>query len=170
MTTYEIVAVALSAIGLLISIISLIKSSKANDISKKANEISKEANIFSKDANRLSEGQVELTIHQLISQAKKDISEISIAIADNSDATQRKKLMNNLMNDALEREINAYEEACAKYLDGKVDKERFKRNYCLEIRQLVGNETLHNKFFDAVSSPFKCILKVYKEWNDMENS
>lgn len=155
MTIYEGITAILSLAAVIISIISISKSSKANQISK--------------NANKLSEGQVELTIHQLLSQAKKDISEITILIAENSEKGRRDELMSNILKDALEREINAYEEACAKYLDGKVDKERFKRNYYLEIRRLVENEDLHEKF-DAVSSPFKCILKVYKEWNDMENS
>lgn len=155
MTIYEGTTAILSLAAVIISIISISKSSKANQISK--------------NANKLSEGQVELTIHQLLSQAKKDISEITILIAENSEKGRRDELMSNILKDALEREINAYEEACAKYLDGKVDKERFKRNYYLEIRRLVENEDLHEKF-DAVSSPFKCILKVYKEWNDMENS
>ena len=162
MTIYEIITAILSLAAVIISIISISKSSKANQISKNANDISE-------NANKLSEGQVELTIHQLLSQAKKDISEITILIAENSEKNKRDELMNKIMKDALEREINAYEEACAKYLDGKVDKERFKRNYSLEIRRLVEDENLHEKF-DAVSSPFKCILKVYKEWNDMESS
>lgn len=145
----DVLAILFSGIGVIISITSLYKSAKAD---------------------RLNQGQVELTIHQLLNQAKKDIAEINFAIIEKYDINNNKELkesLSKLLNDAIERELNAYEEACAKYLDGKVDKERFKRNYHLEIRNLVENESTKNKF-NATTSPFKCILKVYNEWNNME--
>ena len=68
---------------------------------------------------------------------------------------------------AIENNLNAYEEACAKYLDNKVDKVRFKKTYISEIRQVVENVEL-KKYFDAVSSKYKAILKVYYEWENHE--
>ena len=68
---------------------------------------------------------------------------------------------------ARELNLNAYEEACAKYLDGKVDKKRFKKNYHVEIRNLVENDNNKDKF-DGVTSKYKCILEVYEEWNNLE--
>ena len=142
----EYIALILSTAGIIISLISLFKSFR-ND--------------------KLSQGQMELSIHQLLSQSKKDIAAITLSIAEKSSGDVKAELLNKLLDDALERELNAYEEACAKYLDGKVDKERFKRNYHLELRQLVENESTKN-YFDGVKSPYKCILKVYSQWNNME--
>ena len=149
MSPYEIVAVIFSSIGLLISIISIIRANSAH---------------------KISQGQIELNIHQLLNQTKKDVMDITIVIAEkcSNDDQDMKGVLTQALNTANERNLNAYEEACAKYLDNKVDKERFRKNYHIEIRQLV--EDINNKEkFDATTSPYKAILKVYKEWNDFEN-
>ena len=147
MTVYEIIAVIVSVIGLVASIYSIIRAN---------------------NAHKIAQGQIELNIHQLLNQTKKDEMEISMMIAQkcsNNDETV--KLLKNALKSAMERTVNAYEEACAKYLDGKVDKERFKKNYHIEIRQLVEDNN-YKQYFDSTTSSYKAILKVYKEWNDLE--
>lgn len=147
MTVYEIIAVIVSVIGLVVSIYSIIRAN---------------------NAHKIAQGQIELNIHQLLNQTKKDEMEISMMIAQkcsNNDETVN--LLKNALKSAMERTVNAYEEACAKYLDGKVDKERFKKNYHIEIRQLVEDNN-YKKYFDSTTSSYKAILKVYKEWNDLE--
>ena len=134
--------------GLLISIISILRAN---------------------NAHKIAQGQIELSIHQLINQTKKDVMEISLKIADkcSDNSDQIKTVLTKAFNSAVEQNLNAYDEACAKYLDNKVDKERFKKNYHVEIRQLVENESYKDKF-DSNTSPYKGILKVYREWNDLE--
>lgn len=63
--------------------------------------------------------------------------------------------------------VNAYDHACSKYIDGKVDKGRFKKNYQIEIRRLVQNEELKHRF-DPITSPHRPILNVYEEWENPE--
>jgi len=63
--------------------------------------------------------------------------------------------------------VNAYDHACSKYIDGKVDKARFKKNYQIEIRQLVQNEDLKHRF-DPITSSHRPILNVYEEWENPE--
>lgn len=149
MSPYEIVAIVFSSIGLLISIISIVRANSAH---------------------KIAQGQIELNIHQLLNQTKKDVMDITIVIAEkcSNDDQDMKAVLTQALNTANERNLNAYEEACAKYLDNKVDKERFRKNYHIEIRQLVEDANNKNKF-DATTSPYKAILKVYKEWNDLEN-
>ncbi len=149
MSPYEIVAVVFSSIGLLISIISIVRANSAH---------------------KIAQGQIELNIHQLLNQTKKDVMDITIVIAEkcSNDDQDMKGVLTQALNTANERNLNAYEEACAKYLDNKVDKERFRKNYHIEIRQLVEDANNKDKF-DATTSPYKAILKVYKEWNDLEN-
>lgn len=147
MTVYEIIAVIVSVIGLLVSIYSIIRAN---------------------NAHKIAQGQIELNIHQLLNQTKKDEMEISMMIAQkSSNNDETVKILENALKSAMERTVNAYEEACAKYLDGKVDKERFKKNYHIEIRQLVEDNN-YKKYFDSTTSSYKAILKVYKEWNDLE--
>lgn len=148
MTPYEIVAIIISGIGLLISIISIVRAN---------------------NAHKIAQGQIELNIHQLLNQTKKDVMDVTLVIAEkcSDNDESMKAVLTQALNTANERNLNAYDEACAKYLDNKVDKERFKKNYHIEIRQLVEDENNKSKF-DANTSPYKGILKVYKEWNDLE--
>ena len=53
-----------------------------------------------------------------------------------------------------------------KYLDGKVDKVRFKKTYNREIRQLVEE---NQEDYKEVKNIYEATLKVYKEWNNKEN-
>ena len=112
----------------------------------------------------ISQGQIELQIHQMISQTKKDLLEIALRVQDG-----QADILKQAFETARELNLNAYDEACSKYLDKKVDRERFKRNYHVEIRQLVENPVNREKF-DGVTSKYKCILKVYEEWNNLENT
>lgn len=69
--------------------------------------------------------------------------------------------------------LNAYEEACAKYRDKKVDVTRFKKSYHGELRTVVEAKEGHPfyKFLHPEgTSAFKAIWTVYKEWNDLENA
>ena len=68
---------------------------------------------------------------------------------------------------AIESNLNAYEEACAKYLDGKIDIDRFSRMYNTPIRNLVENDE-YQDYFKPIISSYKCILKVYEKWNNLE--
>lgn len=63
--------------------------------------------------------------------------------------------------------LNAYDEACQKYLDGKVDKERFKKSYFIEIQSIVKSVDFKQKY-DTQSTPYKATVKVYNEWFDLE--
>ena len=145
MSNYEIVAIIFSSLSILISIISFIVSNVSNNRQKK-----------------ISQGQVEIQINQMISNTKKELMDISLLIADGS-----KDILTQAFKSARELNMNAYDEACAKYLDNKVNKERFKRNYCIEIRRLVEDKN-NSEFFNPTTSPYRCILKVYNEWNNLE--
>lgn len=112
MTCYEMTAIIVSVISALISIVSIIFSHRA---SKKANGIAAEQKM-------ISQGQIELEIHQMISQTKRDVLDIALKIQGNQTG-----IVQQAFETAREMNLNAYEEACSKYLDGKVDKERFKK-------------------------------------------
>ena len=145
MSLYEIVAVVISVISIIMSIISLIKAWKAD---------------------KIAQGQIEISIHQLINQTKKDVMDISVIVSEKLSANKEEieEALKQALKTAQEQNLNAYEEACAKYLDGKVDKERFKKNYSVEIRQLV--EKYSEKY--GATTPYKATIKVYNEWNNLE--
>lgn len=68
----------------------------------------------------------------------------------------------------MESYLNAYEDACGKYLDKKIDEVRFKKSYISEIKNICEKE-LYNAFMQPEStSKYTAIWKVYKEWNNLE--
>ena len=92
---------------------------------------------------------------------------VNCVLRDNKNSSQLQTVYQKMFDAAQEDLRNAYEEACSRYLDEKVDKERFKRMYYSEIQNLVENKE-QIEHFDTVKSRYKCILKVYKEWFDLE--
>ncbi len=71
---------------------------------------------------------------------------------------------------AIEKMLNTYETCCASYLDGKVDPERFKRNFHIEIRNIV--EDKQSRIAEVREQPpqtkFKNIFIVYEKWHNLE--
>src|SRR5574343_658667 len=120
MTNYELASLFISAISLCFSLFAFFSSRKTEAT------------------------QVELYINERITNTKEKVSEQANIIAplkakkDLSAEEQRlKELYEAGFNAAVENNLNAYEEACAKYLDGKADRNRFKKSYKKEIKQLV---------------------------------
>jgi len=74
-----------------------------------------------------------------------------------------------LFFEALEDLLNTYERACSMYLDGKVDCERFKKDYHVKIRKLVEEGNYRDKYFPPHTSKFKDILEVYNQWQGKSN-
>lgn len=139
----------ISIIAIIISGISLYRSSKSAKI-----------------ANDIRMGQEELEIRKMISAARKDFLDIAEKISD-EELDEKKNFLLQRFEAAKEDLANVYDEACMKYLDGKIDKERFKKSYTVEIRRIVENQTFKELYSD-VSSKFQATLKVYKEWNHSE--
>lgn len=112
------------------------------------------------NGKKMAYGNVELQIRTMISEAKYHQSEIMVKLAENPED----KVLQGIYGSLTEDVLNAYDEACAKYNDKKVDRERFKKMYFHEIRQLVENKDFADKY-NSVSSRYTATLKVYKAWH-----
>ncbi len=150
MSPFEIITSLLSVAAIIISLIALRKTSSSTS------------------------ANLELYINERITNTKDKVNEISITmsplITKENKSEDEKKLLESygvILKSAIENNLNAYEETCAKYLDNKVDKKRFMKTYRTEIRQLVENERLKEKF-DALTTRYKAITKVYNEWENLE--
>ena len=110
--------------------------------------------------NKNSQGQIELTIEQSIAQSKYRLTDLMLA----NDNSERYSIA---IKSAKEEYLNTYDSACSKYLDDKVDKERFKKQYHKCIKDIVEDEQFEYKL-NSLSSPYKALIKVYNEWNDLE--
>lgn len=117
-------------------------------------------------SNPLQKGQVEMQIRELISNARYRYLDISSRI-NIKEEEEENVILKNGSEALLEDLLNAYDEACAKYIDNKVDKKRFKKIYDVEIRQLYEENSLEDKF-QKQTTRFQAIRKVYNEWNTKE--
>jgi len=121
------------------------------------------SNAAAKTANDLTKGQVEMQIREMITSAKTRCADLGIQLSgDLNNETIKLSIVA-----ALEDVMNAYEEACGKYNDNKVDKERFKKSYMVEIRNIVEDENTSSKY-QMPQSKFQATVKVYNEWNNIE--
>lgn len=168
MSTMEMV---LTIIGIVAaSVLSIIATINAYKAGKKSNELASQNTALAAENTRLSNGALEIQIRDMISQARRFLAsaiqnsllaKINPEISHN---TGMQELVESLLENAQEDFLNAYEEACMKYIDGKVDKVRFKKTYFKEIQNVV--ERNESEF--GPSSPYTAIKKVYKEWFDLE--
>lgn len=168
MTMYEIVAVIVSIVALVVTLVNVVFYIK---LTTKYNALVQEQNKISIEQNKISQGQAETQMRELIMRARQEVSVcseklVNCVLTDNN-SSQLQTVYQKMFDVAQEDLRNAYEEACSRYLDEKVDKERFKRMYYSEIQNLVENKD-QIEYFDTVKSRYKCILKVYKEWFDLE--
>lgn len=113
--------------------------------------------------NKLVQGQVEMQIRERITNARIRYEDLTIQYKEKLGD----ELIKSVYESTKEEFLNAYNEACQKYLDKKVDKDRFKKSYFTEIQSMVKNESFKQKY-DTQSTPYKATLKVYEEWFDLE--
>jgi TRAP-type C4-dicarboxylate transport system substrate-binding protein len=135
----------------------------------------KKAERLSLENSRLANGNIELEIRNMImasntqlTNAINSLTPLAAKKKTGSLSAEEQEILTILQQQyqaAQENYINAYEEACAKYLDNKMDKVRFKKTYNIELRNIV-NEL--KQYFDSVSSPYTAIKKVYNEWENNE--
>ena len=110
--------------------------------------------------NAYTKGTVEIYIRNMISTARNNQNQIIIQIQNISDD----QLKTDLLESSIEDLLNAYDEACAKYNDRKVDKKRFRMLYTTEILDVYKE----NKDFIKETENFKALEKVYNEFTNKE--
>ena len=166
MTNYENLTILISFTTLIVSLVVFLNSRKIRLVDEK-------------NSNRLMEieesnlkhnmAQTELHIQELLVNARKlfldiNLEKLKLSLDDNSDA---KEIAEKLTSNSLQEILNAYEIACMKYIDNKVDTGRFKKTYYQEIRQIFANDS-YKDFLNKENS-FHALKKVNQEWNNLEN-
>ncbi len=160
----EIAKFILTCISIVISIFAIIISINAN---RKSNETAKEN-------TRIANGSLELQIREMISESRRYLTNAihELVLIETDTTKSQNEELNNTINQQYESAkqdyLNSYEEACAKYIDKKVDTKRFKKTYYIEIQNIVTKEPFKSTF-DSFSSTYTAIKRVYDEWFNLEN-
>lgn len=157
-----------SFIPIIISLVALITTYRHNNKILSLENSNKQ---LTEKYNQLVSGQSEIYIQNLISTSKKNVLDYCSYMNENPSEGNKAQL--DIRQQHLwalqEENLNAYETACSLYLDSKIDKERFKKQYSNEIKILVENEEISKKFFsNGLKIKFGAIDKIYKEWFHLE--
>lgn len=154
MTSYEIFSSIIAIFGLITAFFSFIAA-------KNSAQSAKDSSIA---ANLIDKGMLEMQIRTNINQAANRRDDIMIRI--NSD--KQNETLLKVAESSIENWLNTYDEACGLYIDCKVDRTRFKKNYYTEIIDLVEDNRFENYFTPEYKSKYQKMLIVYKEWTHLE--
>jgi hypothetical protein len=132
-------------------------------------------------ASSINMGQAETALRSAITATRQPVRQLAVEIASLLDgrrsdqlSAEEKRRLNGYelpFNEAVEDNLNAYETACAHYIDNKIDRQRFHRLYVREIQNLCecdGENPVHAFIHPEGSSKFQAIWKVYREWHHLE--
>ena len=114
-------------------------------------------NRISKQQMLIAQGALETQIRAEIGEATRNVLDMALKVKKDPKNTMNQKAF------AASEEIlrNAYEDACAKYLAGKVDKSLFRKMYQKEIQSIVEES---KEKYDSITSTYTSTIEVYQEW------
>jgi len=155
----EIITIVVSILALLISIIDRL----AND------SMNKKTMAKADEAFRLAQGITEIELRNSITQARQRVETFAVDLKKFKLEHPKEKLSvyKKLFKSIIEDFLNRYDRGCMLYLDNKLDKSRFKKEYYKEIKNLVESGKYKNKYFNK-KERFSSIIIVYKEWGGAE--
>ena len=112
-----------------------------------------------------AQGDSELKLYEIVAKAEKDAVDFNLKIMLSSD--DEIEALKDAHPAYIQYMLNSYDIGCQRYLDGKLDKERFKKTYRQRIAQLYGNQ-LYLPFLTSGTYKYSALDKVNKELNDQE--
>ena len=106
-----------------------------------------------------AQGAIETQIRSEISNASKELRYWGVA----AQKEPENQIVQQAFFSAEEEYRNAYEDACGKYIDKKIDAQRFEKMYKQEINKLVNNPD-QAQFYATNQTPYASTVEVYKRW------
>lgn len=152
----DFIAIAISILAIIISVWDRITNRNNN---KKTNEKAEQA-------IKISQGATEIEIRNSISNARSRVDDFGLQLRNfrlerpKEDLKAHEKIFYSILEDY----FNHYDRACRLYLEDKVDRKSFKKEYKTEIKNIVENKK-YDRYFNPKKVRFKAIMKVYKKWN-----
>lgn len=152
----DVITICISSLAIIISVWDRISNNAAN----------KKSDIKAEKALKLAQGVTEIEIRNSISQARHRVDSFAVELKkfkiDNptADLISHQTLFYSILEDF----INQYDRACMLYLDDKIDRKRFKKEYKQELVNLVENGKYKTKYFSENNLRFESIISVYEKF------
>ncbi|HEK0687115.1 hypothetical protein I4598_11720 [Proteus mirabilis] len=161
--TYNMYSLAVASFALLLSVYTFFKSRK--DV-KLAQENASEA-------LKLQYGAIELQIRTGITSARNTINNLAPTLTPylakkqagtlSVEDSYSLGLLYKAYDSCIEDLLNQYDEACKKYIDGKVDRAMFKDIYIHEIKNITSSQDL-SSYYNSENTKYISTLRVRDEW------
>lgn len=176
MTLDQKIALGSAIIAFVSMLAAVLFSLKAAHSSRESLRHSETANRHADRANDISIGQTETALREQIALARQRMEDVGFKLQEvlngrnrtdlSKEETVHLEFLEKSWNSSVEGYLNAYEDACGKYFDNKIDKKRFKKMYIEEIRNICDPErgAFSRHMHPDATSKFEAIWKVYKEW------
>lgn len=128
---------------------------------KWSNELAHKANKLTRASNDIDKTNFEMHITERLFDTENDVRvlETDLMKADND-----KDLILRKFKHYAEMRANVYEDACQYYLEGKLNKERFKEMFGPMLKIHSKDEKL--QYLYGQSSPFKATRRVLEKWTN----
>lgn len=152
----DLITIFISGLAIVISILDRIANSRNNKRTDKKAE----------KALKLAQGTIEIELRNSISNARRRVDEFGLDLQnfklDRPDAEliAHEKIFWSILEDYL----NQYDRACMLYLDKKIDKKAFRREYQTELKNIITNENYKERYFNKAKPRFESVIKVYNKW------
>lgn len=136
--------------------------------------------VYSARTKNIAMGQAETTLRQNISNTRREFATLSVQISTVRDGKRDTELtkaderrlepLEAALRAAVEDNLTAYDDACSKYIDGKIDRVRFRKSYEDEIVHLcrVKEGLQHELMNPSESCRFQTIWAVYRQWKHLD--
>lgn len=164
LSTNEMVTLGVSLFALIVSGYAAIQYRKANSLALQALEKSGQALDVQKASLALAEATLENQLQVSISSALDKIQQAGLALSNKKEDEADYGLFKQAYRVAQENWLNAHDQACISYLEGKINKATFKRTYHVPIRNIMKEFGPTSFFTPANLSPYQSILKCFDEW------
>ncbi len=128
---------------------------------------------ITKRAEKTAIANNEISIRTMITSARNRTDDLTIEYNRlefvDGKSEEAKKVFEKSIFSSIENMLNVYEKACSLYLDNKVDKKRFRKDYKIDIRKLAENKNISERYLSKKINDFGSINRVIKEWFDTES-
>jgi len=168
-------------ISIFSALIALISMAVTIYFSFRASAASKESLRNAERSNNIAIGQTETSLREQIMNARNRMEDCGFKIQDflkgrkkddlNDQELPHLEFLENTWKSSIESYLNSYEDACGKYLDDKTDKQRFKKSYINEVKNICDPKrvSFERLMHPDSTSNYEAIWKVYKEWHRHES-
>lgn len=112
-----------------------------------------------------AQGDSELKVYEIIAKAEKDLLEFNMKMLTCD--VESLPSFTLCKPSYIEYMLNSYEIACQRYIDGKLDLERFKKTYQARIKKVCTNAE-YSKFINTNEFNYAALSKVNTNFNNPE--